>query len=54
MASTSQLLAFTVTAFVLIAIPGPSVLFTVSRAIVLVAEDDGAARRAGDVLDLYA
>jgi threonine/homoserine/homoserine lactone efflux protein len=33
--STSHLLAFTVTAFVLIAIPGPSVLFTVSRAIAL-------------------
>ena len=35
MLSTSHLLAFTVTAFVLIAIPGPSVLFTVSRAIAL-------------------
>ena len=33
MIPTSHLLAFTVTAFVLIAIPGPSVLFTVSRAI---------------------
>ena len=32
---TTHLLAFTVTAFVLIAIPGPSVLFTVSRAITL-------------------
>jgi threonine/homoserine/homoserine lactone efflux protein len=32
---TAHLLAFTVTAFVLIAIPGPSVLFTVSRAITL-------------------
>jgi threonine/homoserine/homoserine lactone efflux protein len=32
---TSHLLAFTVTALVLIAIPGPSVLFTVSRAIAL-------------------
>jgi threonine/homoserine/homoserine lactone efflux protein len=32
---TSHLLAFTVTAFALIAIPGPSVLFTVSRAITL-------------------
>jgi threonine/homoserine/homoserine lactone efflux protein len=32
---TTHLLAFTVTAFVLIAIPGPSVLFTVSRAIAL-------------------
>src|ERR1700722_12956315 len=35
MLPTSHLLAFTVTALVLIAIPGPSVLFTVSRAIVL-------------------
>ena len=35
MIPTSHLLAFTVTAFVLIAIPGPSVLFTVSRAITL-------------------
>jgi len=32
---TSHLLAFILTAFVLIAVPGPSVLFTVSRAIVL-------------------
>jgi threonine/homoserine/homoserine lactone efflux protein len=32
---TTHLLAFTLTAFVLIAIPGPSVLFTVSRAIAL-------------------
>jgi threonine/homoserine/homoserine lactone efflux protein len=32
---TTHLLAFTVTAFALIAIPGPSVLFTVSRAIAL-------------------
>jgi threonine/homoserine/homoserine lactone efflux protein len=32
---TTHLLAFTVTALVLIAIPGPSVLFTVSRAIAL-------------------
>jgi len=35
MVPTSHLLTFTITAFVLIAIPGPSVLFTVSRAIVL-------------------
>jgi threonine/homoserine/homoserine lactone efflux protein len=35
MLPTAHLLAFTVTALVLIAIPGPSVLFTVSRAIVL-------------------
>jgi threonine/homoserine/homoserine lactone efflux protein len=32
---TTHLLTFTVTAFVLIAVPGPSVLFTVSRAIAL-------------------
>lgn len=35
MPSTSHLLAFTVTAFVLIVVPGPSVLFVVSRAIAL-------------------
>ena len=35
MAPTSQLLTFALTAFVIILIPGPSVLFTVSRAIVL-------------------
>lgn len=35
MPPTTHLLAFTLTAFVLIAIPGPSVLFTVSRAISL-------------------
>jgi threonine/homoserine/homoserine lactone efflux protein len=35
MPPSSHLLAFTVTAFVIILIPGPSVLFTVSRAIVL-------------------
>jgi threonine/homoserine/homoserine lactone efflux protein len=35
MVPTAHLLAFTITAFALIAIPGPSVLFTVSRAIVL-------------------
>jgi threonine/homoserine/homoserine lactone efflux protein len=35
MVSTTHLLAFTITAVVLIAIPGPSVLFVVSRAIVL-------------------
>jgi threonine/homoserine/homoserine lactone efflux protein len=35
MLPTSHLLAFTVTAFVIILIPGPSVLFTVSRAIAL-------------------
>jgi threonine/homoserine/homoserine lactone efflux protein len=35
MPSASHLLAFALTAFVIILIPGPSVLFTVSRAIVL-------------------
>ena len=35
MVPTTHLLAFTITAMVLIAIPGPSVLFTVSRAISL-------------------
>ena len=35
MPTTSQLLTFALTAFVIILIPGPSVLFTVSRAIVL-------------------
>src|SRR5215831_14171924 len=35
MPPSSHLLTFAVTAFVIILIPGPSVLFTVSRAIVL-------------------
>ena len=35
MPPTSHLLAFTITAWLLIAVPGPSVLFTVSRAIAL-------------------
>src|SRR5580692_6360347 len=35
MLPTSHLLEFTLTAFIIILIPGPSVLFTVSRAIVL-------------------
>ncbi|HEY5015662.1 MAG TPA: LysE family transporter, partial [Streptosporangiaceae bacterium] len=35
MVPTAHLLAFTITALVLIAVPGPSVLFTVSRAIAL-------------------
>src|SRR3954470_23984978 len=35
MIPTSHLLAFTLTAFVVIVIPGPSVLFVVSRALVL-------------------
>jgi threonine/homoserine/homoserine lactone efflux protein len=33
--ATSQLLTFALTAFIIILVPGPSVLFTVSRAIVL-------------------
>jgi threonine/homoserine/homoserine lactone efflux protein len=35
MVPTAHLVAFTITALVLIAVPGPSVLFTVSRAIAL-------------------
>src|SRR6201996_2726445 len=35
MPPTARLLTFAVTAFIIILIPGPSVLFTVSRAIVL-------------------
>ena len=35
MLPTAHLLAFTITAFVIIAIPGPSVLFVVSRAVTL-------------------
>jgi threonine/homoserine/homoserine lactone efflux protein len=35
MPPTSHLLAFTITAWLIIAVPGPSVLFTVSRAIAL-------------------
>src|SRR5690348_2331559 len=35
MLSTDRLLAFTLTAFVVIVVPGPSVLFVVSRALVL-------------------
>jgi threonine/homoserine/homoserine lactone efflux protein len=35
MPPVSHLLAFTLTAFVLIAVPGPSVLFTISRALTL-------------------
>src|SRR4051812_12526340 len=35
MLPTEHLLAFVITAFVVIAIPGPSVLFVVSRALVL-------------------
>jgi threonine/homoserine/homoserine lactone efflux protein len=49
---TSHLLAFTVTAFVLIAIPGPSVLFTVSRAITL-GRGAGVATVAGNTVGAF-
>jgi threonine/homoserine/homoserine lactone efflux protein len=35
MVPTSHLLAFAVTSFVLIAVPGPSVMFTISRALII-------------------
>jgi threonine/homoserine/homoserine lactone efflux protein len=50
--STTHLLAFTVTAFVLIAIPGPSVLFVVSRAIAL-GRVAGVATVAGNTLGAF-
>ena len=53
MLPTSHLLAFTVTAFVLIAIPGPSVLFTVSRAITL-GRAAGVATVAGNTVGAFA
>jgi threonine/homoserine/homoserine lactone efflux protein len=49
---TSHLLAFTVTAFVIIAIPGPSVLFTVSRAITL-GRGAGVATVAGNTVGAF-
>ena len=49
---TTHLLAFTVTAFVLIAIPGPSVLFTVSRAITL-GRGAGVATVAGNTVGAF-
>jgi threonine/homoserine/homoserine lactone efflux protein len=49
---TTHLLAFTVTAFVLIAIPGPSVLFTVSRAITL-GRSAGVATVAGNTVGAF-
>jgi len=49
---TAHLLAFTVTAFVLIAIPGPSVLFTVSRAITL-GRGAGVATVAGNTVGAF-
>jgi len=50
---TTHLLAFTLTAFVLIAIPGPSVLFTVSRAIAL-GRTAGVATVAGNTVGAFA
>jgi len=50
---TTHLLAFTLTAFVLIAIPGPSVLFTVSRAIAL-GRTAGVATVAGNAVGTFA
>ena len=52
MIPTSHLLAFTLTAFVLIAIPGPSVLFTVSRAITL-GRGAGVATVAGNTVGAF-
>jgi threonine/homoserine/homoserine lactone efflux protein len=49
---TTHLLAFTITAFVLIAIPGPSVLFTVSRAITL-GRGAGVATVAGNTVGAF-
>jgi threonine/homoserine/homoserine lactone efflux protein len=49
---TSHLLEFTVTAFVIIAIPGPSVLFTVSRAITL-GRGAGVATVAGNTVGAF-
>ena len=53
MLPTAHLLAFTLTAFVLIAIPGPSVLFTVSRAIAL-GRAAGVATVAGNTVGAFA
>jgi threonine/homoserine/homoserine lactone efflux protein len=49
---TTHLLAFTLTALVLIAIPGPSVLFTVSRAITL-GRGAGVATVAGNTVGAF-
>ena len=53
MLPTAHLLAFTLTAFVLIAVPGPSVLFTVSRAIAL-GRVAGVATVAGNTVGAFA
>jgi threonine/homoserine/homoserine lactone efflux protein len=52
MLPTTHLLAFTLTAFVLIAIPGPSVLFVVSRAIAL-GRTAGVATVAGNTVGAF-
>jgi threonine/homoserine/homoserine lactone efflux protein len=52
-ASTSQLLTFVLTAFVIIAVPGPSVLFVASRAIVL-GRTAGVATVVGNTAGLFA
>jgi threonine/homoserine/homoserine lactone efflux protein len=49
MISTTHLLAFVISSFVLIAIPGPSVLFTVGRALVL-GRRGGVASAAGNAV----
>jgi threonine/homoserine/homoserine lactone efflux protein len=50
---TTHLVTFTLTAFVLIAVPGPSVLFTVSRAIAL-GRAAGVATVAGNTVGAFA
>ena len=52
MPSTSHLLAFALTAFLLIVVPGPSVLFTVSRALAL-GRIAGMATVAGNTLGFF-
>jgi threonine/homoserine/homoserine lactone efflux protein len=52
MLPTSHLLAFTITAFALIVVPGPSVLFTVSRAIAL-GRTAGVATVAGNTVGAF-
>jgi threonine/homoserine/homoserine lactone efflux protein len=53
MLPTTHLVTFTLTAFVLIAVPGPSVLFTVSRAIAL-GRAAGVATVAGNTVGAFA
>ena len=52
MLPTAHLLAFTLTTFALIAVPGPSVLFTVSRALAL-GRMAGVATVAGNTVGVY-